>query len=66
VKNNIIIYYNIYNNIINNYKCETINYEILYNINEFNKYKNIIIKDVNEIINDNNINNKFKYIKYIL
>ena len=66
MKNNIIIYYNIYNNIINNYKCETINYEILYNINEFNKYKNIIIKDVNEIINDNNINNKFKYIKYIL
>ena len=38
------------------------NYEILYNINEFNKYNNIIKRDINEIINDNNINNKFKNI----
>ena len=36
------IYYKIYIRIINNY--ENINYEILYNINEFNKYNNIIIK----------------------
>jgi len=60
VKDNMNIYYNIYNNIINNY--ENINYEILYNINEFNKYNNIIIKDINEIINDNNIKNKLKNI----
>ena len=53
------IYYNIYNNIINKYNSENINYEILYNINEFNKYNNNIIKDINKIINDNNINNKF-------
>ena len=49
------IYYNIYNDIINNYNCKNINYEILYNINEFNKYNNNIIKDINEIINDKNI-----------
>jgi len=55
-------YYNIYNKIISNYNCKNLNYEILYNINEFNKYNNIIIKDINEIINDNNINNKLKNI----
>jgi len=62
VKNNMNIYYNIYNNIISNYNCKNINYEILYNINEFNKYNNIIINDINEIINDNNINKKFNNI----
>ena len=62
VKDNMNIYYNIYNNIIKYYNCENINYEILYNINEFNKYNNIIIKDINEIINDTNIYNKFKNI----
>jgi len=62
VKYNMNIYYNMYNNIINNYNCENINYEILYNINEFNKYNNIIIKDIYKIINDNNINNKFNNI----
>jgi len=50
---------NEYNNIINNYNCKNINYKILYNINEFNKYHNIIIREINEIINDNNIINKF-------
>ena len=62
VKENMNKYYNIYNNIINNYNCENINYEILYNINEFNRYNNNIIKDINEIINNNNINNKFNNI----
>jgi len=62
VKENMNKFYDIYNNFINNYNCENINYEILYNINEFNKYNNIIIKDINEIINDNNINNKFNNI----
>ena len=62
VKINMNKYYKIYNNIINHYNCENINYEILYNINEFNKYNNKIIKDINKIINDNNINNKFNNI----
>jgi len=62
VKENMKKYFNIYNNIINNYYCENINYEILYNINEFNKYNNNIIKDISEIVNDYNINNKFNNI----
>jgi len=62
VKINMKKYYKIYINIINNYNSENINYEILYNINEFNKYNNNIIKDINKIINDNNINNKFNNI----
>jgi len=74
IKENIDLYYKLYDNIINNYNCENINYEILYNINEFNRYNSIIIKDISEIINDNNINNKIneiinkmdniKYIEY--
>lgn len=45
---------------INNYKKENINYQILENINEIKN--NIKIKDIDEIINENNINNKFKYL----
>ena len=65
VKENIDIYYNIYNNIINNYNSDNINYEILQNINEFQNYNNNIIKDIINIINDNNINNKFNNIIHI-
>ena len=58
IKENIELYYKINNNIITNYKKENINYEILYNINEIKN--NIKIKDIDEIIKDNNINNEFK------
>ena len=60
IKDNFEIYYNINNEILNNYTKENINYEILYNINEIRN--NIKIKDIDEIINDNNINNEFKKI----
>ena len=60
VKENIEIYYKINNEIINNYKIEDRNYEILYNINEIRN--NIKIKDIDEIINNNNINNEIKNI----
>ena len=60
IKDNFEIYYNINNEILNNYTKENINYEILYNINEIRN--NIKIKDIDEIINDNNINNEFKNI----
>jgi len=59
---NMDIYYNKYNNIINNYNCKNINYETINNIKEFNRYNNIIIEDINKIINDKNINNKFNKI----
>ena len=60
VKKNIEKYYNINKNIINNYNEEKINYEILYNINNFNN--NDIIKDIDNIINDNNIKKNFNKI----
>ena len=59
VKENMMIYYNIYNNMINNYEIKNRNYNILKNINEIN---NNIIKDIKEI--NNNINNKiYKILK---
>ena len=63
VKENLEYYYNIYKNLINNFNKEKINYEILYNINNFNH--NDIINDVNNIINTNNFENKFKEIMNI-
>ena len=54
------IYYNINENMINNYNKDRINYEILYNIN--NIENNNIIKDIDNIINDNNIKTKFNKI----
>ena len=48
LKKDIEKYYNIYNHIIKNYNRGKENYEILQNINEFNNYNEIIIKDINE------------------
>ena len=56
---NIEIYNNISKNIIKN---KNRNYEILKNKNEIINYNKIIINDIKEIINDNDINNKFKKI----
>ena len=57
---NINIYYKINENMINNYNKDKINYEILYNIK--NIENNNIIKDIDNIINDNNIGEKFNKI----
>ena len=59
VIDNIVLYYNICKDIINN---KNRNYQIIHNINEFINYNNNIIKDIKEIINENNINNKLKNI----
>ena len=59
VKDNFNIYYNIYNDIINNYNCENTNYELLCNIAEFKNYNNNIRNDIDPIIKDDNISNKF-------
>jgi len=53
-------YYNIYYNIIDIYKKKKKNYEILQNINEFFSYNKIIIGDLKQIIDDKDINIKFK------
>ena len=58
-KNNLKKYYDIYNYYINNYNCENINNELLYNINEFKNFSNIIKNDLDKIIKDDNLNNKF-------
>ena len=57
VLNTLEIDYNLSN--INN---ENINYEKYQNINEFIKFNNIVIKDIKEIISDNDLENKFKKI----
>ena len=56
VRENLGIYYEIHKNIIsNNNKLR--NYEVLFNINEFNN--NTIKKDLENIIKDNNMSNQF-------
>ena len=59
VKDNFKTYYNIYNDIINNYNYEFTNYELLCNLAEFKNYNNLIRNDLDTIIKDDNISNKF-------
>ena len=54
---NLESYYIIFNDIINNYDINYINYEILNNLNEFNN-DNSFINDLNDIINEDNNNKK--------
>ena len=63
VKENIESYYNICKSMINNYNQEKLNYEILYNIN--NLTKDNVINDINYIINNNKINDKFNKLNEI-
>jgi len=55
------IYYEIVSNHIENYQTKKRNYQILQNINDFQKNK-IILNDITEIINENDIKNKIDYI----
>jgi len=52
VIDNLEVYYNLNNNIINNYNIKNKNYEILTNMSSIYKYNEIVIKDINEIINE--------------
>ena len=47
---------------MNNYSNKKINYEKYYNLNEIKNSNNNIINELSNIINGNNINNKFKNI----
>ena len=58
VRENLNTYYNLAYDIINNYEMQSINYHLLKNINEFNNFNNIILKDIKETINSDNIFNK--------
>ena len=55
--------YEIGNNLIFNYTLKTKNYQLLMNFINVNKYNEIIIKDIDNILNENNIEKKVKYIK---
>jgi len=55
------IYFNIYNEIINNYNLKNRNYTILKNINDINDYNNIFIGYMNKYINNIDIKKKFSY-----
>ena len=60
VKENFQYYYDLNKKIINNFNLDKINYEILYNVNNINK--NNTLKDIDDIINENNITKKTKKI----
>jgi len=55
------IYYKIVSNHIEIYQSKKRNYQLLQNINDFQKDK-IILDDISEIINENDIKNKIDYI----
>ena len=63
---NMEIYYNMsYNNIMNYINNNKRNYELLNIINEFISYNNIVIKDIKEILNESEINNKMQQLMKI-
>ena len=57
------IYFEINNNLVNNYEPQNKNFEILQNIKEIKN--NILMKDIDEIINEKNIIYKFEKIMQI-
>ena len=65
VIDNLETYYNITNNAINNYDIKYINYQSLTNMKNINNSDLKIIDDINQIINENLIENKIKYINKI-
>ena len=55
-------YYEIEKDMINNYDIRNRNYEILFNLNEIIENNINITKDINKIINENQVKNKFNKI----
>jgi surface protein len=62
VLDNFDTYYNIINKIINNYEIKYSNYYILKSINNIIDYNKIMIKDIDQILDEKNIENKNNYI----
>jgi surface protein len=58
-------YYNVANNIINSFEKKNIHFYILDNINNIIEYNKKIIKDIDIILNEKNIENKNKYLSEI-
>ncbi len=53
-------YYNIFDDLMGGYEIKKINFHLLKNLNDINEYNNFIIKDLNQIIYEKDINLKFK------
>ena len=62
VLDNFDTYYNIINKIINNYEIKYSNYYILKSINNIIDYNKIMIKDIDQILDERNLENKNNYI----
>ena len=58
-------YYNVANNIINNFDKRQVNYYSVKNINNIIEYNEKLIKDIDKILNENNDEIKNKYISDI-
>ena len=56
---NLDIYYNIYENMINNYDKKNRNYPVLQNIIDISDNNKIFIENINKIINEKDIKNRF-------
>ena len=65
IKDNIDIFLNICNEIVNDYETKKRNYQILMNLKELEKYKLDLFKDIGKIINEDNIIDKFNDIMNI-
>ena len=62
---NLDIYYNTYNDAVQNFDIKKRNYQLLQNLNEFNNFNNDFMMNITEIINDKDIITKFnKIIKF--
>ena len=62
VLTNMGIYYNIIDDLASAYDIRKRNFQILKNLNDISEYNSNIIKDLDQIINEKNINIKFKNI----
>ena len=59
ISENVEIYFDLIDSIINNYENKNLDYQNIQNIIEFKKYNINITKDIKEIIKSDNINDKF-------
>ena len=65
VMNSFEIYYQITKDFVNSYQIRNKNYQILRNISQFMSFKNKIIDEVNKVIHEDYIDNKFNYLMNI-
>ena len=62
---NLEIYFNLFDEIINNFNKKNINYQTIQNLIEYKKYNQVIIQDLTDIINCKDVNSKMNKIMEI-